>query len=76
MDELVVVSLDYIYENMNRILAVNTSFSCVGDNLITRCINIPISTFINIPISTFINISINIFINLYINTFINILLYF
>ena len=28
--------LDYVYRNMNHILTVTPTFSCVGDSLVTR----------------------------------------
>ena len=36
ISELVTECLDYVYKNMNHILTVTPTFSCVGDSLVTR----------------------------------------
>ena len=36
ISELVTECLDYVYRNMNHILTVTPTFSCVGDSLVTR----------------------------------------
>ena len=36
ISELVTECLDFVYRNMNHILTVTPTFSCVGDSLVTR----------------------------------------
>ena len=36
MEDLVSVCLDYVYNNMNQVLTLTPSFTCVSDSLIIR----------------------------------------
>ena len=36
MSDLVDICLEFVHTNMNQILSVTPTFSCVGDQLITR----------------------------------------